>query len=185
MSLSVDCIIPAAGRSERMGKWKPVLPFGSSTIIATVVVNAIDVCARVILVTGFRGEELGALFADEKRVAVIENPEWERGMFSSIRRGVAAVEADFFFITPGDMPWIRPAVYQSLLACRNADVVFPAFGGKRGHPVLFNRKVGEAVLAADPTRGRMRDIASQFVSMTLAWHDDSILRDIDTTKDYE
>jgi molybdenum cofactor cytidylyltransferase len=110
-------------------------------------------------------------------------------MFSSVRRGVAASGSDLFFVTPGDMPWIRAAVYRGLLDCMNgvrrAEVVFPAFGGRRGHPVLFHRRVREAVLAADPVRGRMRDIAGQFISVELAWDDDSILRDIDSLEDYE
>jgi CTP:molybdopterin cytidylyltransferase MocA len=32
MSPAVDCIVPAAGRSERMGRWKPVLPFGCTRL---------------------------------------------------------------------------------------------------------------------------------------------------------
>ncbi len=185
MNPVVDCIIPAAGRSERMGRWKPILPFGASTIIDTVVENALQACTRVILVTGYRGGELAARFNGRARVTVTENGGWEQGMFSSVRRGVAAVEADRFFVTPGDMPWITPSVYERLLSCRGVDVVFPAFAGRRGHPVLFRRGVREAVLAADPARGRMRDIAGLFGSVDLAWDDDTILRDIDTREDYE
>jgi len=33
----VECLVPGAGRSERMGSWKPALAFGESTIIQTVV----------------------------------------------------------------------------------------------------------------------------------------------------
>ncbi len=178
------CIVPAAGRSQRMGRWKPLLPFGGSTIIATVVENALAACPRVILVTGYRGPELAALFRTTPRVLVVDNPEWELGMFSSIRRGVAGAAVVDFFVTPGDMPWIGPRVYEALLSCRDADVVFPVFGGRRGHPVLFNRRVCESVLAADPAAGRMRDIAERFDAMELEWEDDAILRDIDTAQDY-
>ncbi len=181
---NVDCIVPAAGRSARMGAWKPALSFGSSTIIGTVVATALLVCARVILVTGYRSEELAALFRGNLKVRVVENPEWELGMFSSVRRGVACSGSDRYFVALGDMPWIRPSVFEGLLACRNADVVFPVFDGRRGHPVLFSRKVREAVLLADPATDRMRDIAERFTVMELAWEDDSILRDIDTREDY-
>ena len=179
----LDCIVPAAGRSERMGAWKPVLPFGASTIIATVVRNALAACGRVVLVTGYRSAELAALFREEPRVTVVENPEWELGMFSSVRRGAASAGTPRYFVTPGDMPWIAPPVYEALLACRNADVVFPVFDGRRGHPVLFSRRVREAVLAADPATARMRDIADRFPVTELAWEDDSILRDVDTMED--
>jgi molybdenum cofactor cytidylyltransferase len=178
-----DCIVPAAGRSQRMGAWKPLAVFRSSTLIETVVHNAIQAGTRVILVTGYRGGELAALFRGTAGVTVVENPDWELGMFSSVRRGAAAVGTRRFFVTPGDMPWITPAVYEALGGLRSADVVFPVFRGRRGHPVLFDRAVREAVLAADPATGRMRDIAERFAIRELAWGDDSICRDIDRVED--
>jgi molybdenum cofactor cytidylyltransferase len=166
-----------------MGGWKPLAALGSSTIIETVVHNALLACTRVILVAGYRGGELAALFRGTAGVVVVENPDWELGMFSSIRRGAARVATQCFFVTPGDMPWITPAVYEGLLALRGADAVFPVFRGRRGHPVLFSRAVREAVLAADPTTGRMRDIAERFAVVELAWEDDSIHRDVDRMED--
>ena len=56
-----DCIVPAAGRAQRMGRWKPVVPFDGRTIIETVVSTALRACSRVVLVTGYRGAELAAL----------------------------------------------------------------------------------------------------------------------------
>ena len=179
-----DCIVAAAGRSARMGGWKPVLAFGDATIIETVVANALAACARVILVTGYRGHELAALFHGEPRVVAIENPAWQLGKFSSIRCGVAYVRTGRFFVSLGDMPWIRPALYTALLQSPPIDAVFPVFGGRRGHPVLFSQKVKREVLAADPETGSMKDIASRLEVRELPWGDDSILRDIDTAEDY-
>ena len=67
---ALDCVIPAAGRSERMGTWKPVLPFGGSTIIQTVVTAALRARARVILVTGYRAEDLGPQVNATRRAAI-------------------------------------------------------------------------------------------------------------------
>ena len=180
----VECIVAAAGRSARMGDWKPALAFGDATIIETVVASALAACSRVILVTGYRGQELGALFHGELRVVPVENPNWPLGMFSSIRCGVAHVRTGRFFVSLGDMPWIRPALYTALLQCPPMDAVFPVFGGRRGHPVLFSQKVKRAVLSADPETGSMKDITSRLAYRELPWGDDSILRDIDTTQDY-
>ena len=161
----MDCIVPAAGSSTRMGRWKPVLPFGGSTIVQTVVAAALQVCSRVVLVTGFHGTELAALFAGESRVLAIHNNDWQQGMFSSIRAGSSHVLTPRFFVTLGDMPWIAPAVYEALLREGGADVeggsdhgggrdvVFAAYGGMRGHPVLFRNSVKAAIAAADPLTG--------------------------------
>jgi molybdenum cofactor cytidylyltransferase len=166
-----------------MGVWKPLLPFGRSTLIQTVVGTALQACGRVILVTGHRGGELAALFRDDPRVCIAENGDWPRGMFSSIQCGAHSVETGRFFVTLGDMPWITPAVYAALLESARADVVFPVRQGMRGHPVLFSGKVIPEVLKSDPAAGSMRDLASRFTVQELAWGDDSILRDVDTRAD--
>jgi molybdenum cofactor cytidylyltransferase len=180
----VDCIVAAAGRSARMGGWKPILAFGDATIIETVVASALGACTRVLLVTGYRGQELAALFHGEPRVVLIENPDWQLGMFSSILSGVAHVQTERFFVSLGDMPWVRPALYTALLQGARIDAVFPVFGGRRGHPVLFSQKVQRAVLSADPATGSMKDITSRLEFRELPWSDDSVLRDIDTMEDY-
>jgi molybdenum cofactor cytidylyltransferase len=188
-----DCVIPAGGRSQRMGEWKPMLPFGGSTIVARVVSTALLVCPRVILVAGYRGEELQGLFAGEPRVAVIVNKHWELGMFSSIRCGAARVETGRFFICLADMPYITAAAYAALLAsaqraglpAARTEAVIPVFQGRRGHPVLAGSTVREAIHEADPAAGNMREILRGFTVTEVPWGDDTILRDIDTREDYE
>jgi len=178
-----DCIIPAAGRSERMGRWKPVLPFGESSIIQTVVAAALRACPRVILVTGYRAAELAAIFRGEPRVNPVVNEEWHLGMFGSVRLGVSHAGTSRFFVTLGDMPWITEAVYEALLRQDEADVVFPVHGGRRGHPVLFHERVKAAVATADAVRGSMRAIVESFPVREMHWPDDSVVRDIDTESD--
>jgi molybdenum cofactor cytidylyltransferase len=181
-SEDVECLVPGAGRSARMGSWKPAIAFGESTIIQTVVSRALQVCAGVVLVTGYRGAELALLFRDVPRVRLVENPDWPRGMFSSIRRGIEHVRTGRFFIMLGDMPWTAPDVYRALLRCAPADFVYPVFDGRRGHPVLCNVRVKDEVMRADPA-GSMKEIASRLTVQELLWEDDSIHRDIDTAED--
>ncbi len=145
-----------------MGRWKPLLPFGETSIIQTVVAAALRACPRVLLVTGYRGDELADLFRSEPRVIPVVNEDWPRGMFSSVRRGMARAGTSRFFVTLGDMPWITPAVYEALLTGDEADVIFPVHGGRRGHPVLFHERVRPAVASADPFTGSMRAIAECF-----------------------
>jgi len=181
---TLDCVVPAAGRSQRMGTWKPLLTFGSATIIQTVVARAASACRRVIVVAGYRGDELARLLRGTSGVEVVQNPEWELGVFSSIRRGAAEVGSERFYITLGDMPWIRPEVYAVLEEPPSADAVFPVFGGRRGHPVLVSQSVRQAVLETDPTVPTMRQVLARFAAREVEWTDDSILRDIDTPEDY-
>ena len=180
----VSCIIPAAGCSERMGAWKPLLPFRGTTILQTVVQAALAACSSIIVVTGHRGAEIEAVLRGEPRISVARNPLWEAGMFSSIQRGAALVETERFFIVLGDKPFIRPDVYAFLLQAPAADAVFPVHGGERGHPVLLSRGVREAILAAEAATGSMPRVISRFTVREVEWPDDSILRDIDTPEEY-
>jgi CTP:molybdopterin cytidylyltransferase MocA len=81
------------------------------------------------------------------------------------------------------MPWILPETYAALLRHEETDVVFPVHGGMRGHPVLFNERVKDAIAAADPESGSMRAIIGSFHISEAEWPDDSVLRDIDTEAD--
>jgi molybdenum cofactor cytidylyltransferase len=166
-----------------MGRWKPLLSFGGSTLIETVVTAALEACGRVILVTGYRGSELATLFAAEPRVVVADNPDWALGMFSSIQQGAARVRTTRCFVSLGDMPYIGPAVYQTLREAPGADFVFPVHAGTRGHPVLLSARARAEVLAADRATGNMREIARQLAVAEVPWPDDSVLRDIDTPGD--
>lgn len=152
-------------------------------MVGTVVSAALEVCGRVILVTGFRGGELAARFTCEPRVLVVENPDWALGMFSSIRKGAARVESTRFFVSLGDMPLVGPAIYRALLEAPEADFVFPVHGGMRGHPVLLNGRARAAVLAADPATGDMKDIARRLSVAEAPWPDEAVLRDMDTPSD--
>ena len=167
-----------------MGEWKLLLPFRGSTIIQTVVDAALSACSRVLLVTGHRGTELSRLFGGKPRVVLVENPDWELGMFSSIQRAARAVDTDRFFITLGDKPLITSEAYRALLAAEPADAVFAAFDGVRGHPVLCSAPVRHAVLKEDAASGSMKEIVSRFTVREVPWRDESVLVDVDTPQQY-
>jgi molybdenum cofactor cytidylyltransferase len=181
----IDCIVPAAGRSSRMGQWKPVLPFGASTIVETVVQAALAVCSRVILVGGYRGRELQEIFRDYPSVEFVENPDWSLGMFSSLRSAATRVQTPRFFITPGDMPWITPSHYTALLEALDTEVVIPTFEGQKGHPVLLRRAVAVAMVRAETSATTMREILTRFPVTLVPCSDAAILHDVDTPQEYQ
>jgi len=104
--MKIDCLIPAAGLSSRMGRWKLLLPYRGTTILEQTLNNALSLCSRVVLVTGYRGNELEEIYAGRSGVVTVRNADFKRGMFSSIQTGVPLVSTEWFFITMGDMPGI-------------------------------------------------------------------------------
>jgi molybdenum cofactor cytidylyltransferase len=178
----------AAGASSRMDQWKMTLPFGTGTVIEASVRAALEVCGRVILVIGFRAEELIELFSGRERVLPVVNEHYTEGMFSSIRRGVEKVRSERFYLSLGDMPRVGAEVYRALAARPAVDAVVPKYRGKKGHPLLLSAAVARAVLSRGAEGGgpkqTLRDVLAELPTLTVPVDDPHILHDIDTAEDY-
>jgi molybdenum cofactor cytidylyltransferase len=182
----------AAGRSRRMERWKMTLPLGEATIVESSVRTALEVCDRLILVAGYRAEELAELFRERERVRVVVNPTYEEGMFSSVRCGSSQVQSTWFFLALGDMPLVDPGTYRLLLRFAEdlpvggsvrIPALVPRFRGKKGHPLLLSRQIKERILAAPPTV-TLREVLAEEPNLLVPVDDPHVLQDIDTTEDY-
>lgn len=94
---AIDCIITAAGLSSRMGQWKMMLPWQQGTILDTSIKNALQFCSRIILVTGYRGNELHERYANQSNITIIHNPDYAQGLLTSVKAAVPAVQTEHCF----------------------------------------------------------------------------------------
>ena len=104
-------VLVAAGLSSRMKAFKPMLPFGNSTVSLHMVTMLKDIgIDPIVVVIGYRGEELqqhlfftGVRFIKNERFRDTE-------MFDSVRMGVQAVRRDCerMIILPVNLPAIMP-----------------------------------------------------------------------------
>jgi molybdenum cofactor cytidylyltransferase len=154
----VAAVVLAAGRSSRMGAFKPLLPFDGRTLIGHVVtgLRAAGV-TRIHVVTGFNAESL-APEIDRLGVTRAHNADFDRGMLSSVQAGVASLraETEAFLLAPVDVPLVRASTIARLIAAASADdaaVLYPAFRGERGHPPLIRRALFPEILAFDGAGG--------------------------------
>ncbi|HTX71193.1 MAG TPA: NTP transferase domain-containing protein [Rectinemataceae bacterium] len=207
----LDCVVPAAGASSRMGSFKPLLPFGPGTLVELTVGVALDAGCRVILIVGYRGSEIRRLFDGRKDVLVVENPEWARGMLGSIQTGLGSVVTGHFFTIPADMPLVTPAVYGRLrealeagraeeaatagmggapgaapgvAASAGAVSYFAASSGRAGHPVLIPSAWIPDILHLPPS-ARMRDFLETRPHRLVEAFTDAVLSDMDRPAEYE
>jgi molybdenum cofactor cytidylyltransferase len=190
----LECLMLAAGRSARMGDWKMMLSWGGSTIVEHSVRTALKVCARVVLVSGFRAEQLIEVFEDWPRVEVVRNHNYEAGMFSSVQRGAQAVEERDFFLALADMPGVTETIYGQLLvwsgrlssvfdSTGEAYAVIPQYRGKKGHPLLLSARMRARILQADVSK-TLRDVLAEVPTMIVPVDEQGIVHDIDTPQDY-
>jgi molybdenum cofactor cytidylyltransferase len=192
MRKRVSAVVLAAGRAERMGRLKQLLPFGDRTVIETVVQTllATDV-DEIVVVLGSRVDDVRAVLADLP-IRCVVNPDYEAGMFSSVLCGLAHVEADSegLMLLLGDQPQIRVSVVQVVLdRFRSTDkgIVIPEVEGSRGHPVAIDiGRYGEVIRALDGSEGLKPLVRGHSADTELILvQDDAILRDMDTPEDYE
>jgi len=182
---SKQCVVLAAGLSSRMGKWKMVMPWGGGTILDSALASALSFCDRVVLVTGFRGDELKAYYQDHPRIDIVHNADFEAGMFSSVKRGVAAITSRRFFLALGDMPEVTPDVYHALW-CRpeHGTCLIPGYDHGKGHPVLLPYPAIKLIKNA-PNGTTMKDVMRQLETKVIPVDTLGIHWDVDTPVDYE
>ncbi|ACR70662.1 hypothetical protein NT01EI_3526 [Edwardsiella ictaluri 93-146] len=84
---AVDGIITAAGLSSRMGQWKMMLPYRGGTLLDASINNALGFCQQIILVVGYRADELLQRYGNHPRIRTVVNPDYHRGLFSSVHCG--------------------------------------------------------------------------------------------------
>jgi molybdenum cofactor cytidylyltransferase len=155
----VAAILLAAGRSRRMGAFKPLLPFGApKTVIETCINNLLAAqVEEVVVVLGHRAEEMRERLS-HLPIRFALNREVESEMSASIARGVEALtsEAGIVLIALADQPAVPPQVIENVIAAYNrtgAPLIVPEWQGRGGHPVLIDLKFRASLLNLDPQRG--------------------------------
>ncbi len=180
----IDGIVLAAGKSSRTGeKFKLTLPLGDKTVIEHTVGGMYEICDKIIVVVGHRPDAIKNALANYDKVEFAVNDNYEMGMFTSVKVGAAAANADKIFILPGDCPLIGKDVYLKMLEV-NADIVIPTFHGRNGHPVLIAEKLADEILA-EPDDSNLKIFLNKKGYKTVEIDEEGIILDVDTMKDYD
>ncbi len=184
--MNIEAIVLAAGKSSRMAEFKPLLPFGKSTIIETVIESALSIVERVMVVVGYYSDRIVNFRNWDDRILFIKNPNPELGMFSSVKVGAKEITNPRFFIVLGDQPQVSKKVYKQLLEVTNADVISPRYKEISGHPVLLSEAVRIRILQADEKDSSvtLRTILSEFEHKYIEVNDEWILWNINTDDQY-
>jgi molybdenum cofactor cytidylyltransferase len=185
----VAALLLAAGRSRRMGAFKPLLPFGDGTVIESCINNlrAADV-DEIIVVVGHRAEEVRQqLKGVDVRFAV--NPDPDSEMSASIALGVEQVRshAKALLLTLVDHPAVPPEVIRILIEewKRGATLVQPEHTGRGGHPVLIDMAFRDELLVLDPAQGLRALFAAHREKVRRVPVESAyVARDMDTWEDY-
>jgi putative nucleotidyltransferase with HDIG domain len=144
----------------------------------------------ILVVTGHRAADVRQVI-EPYHVRCVENPDYRQGMFASVLAGIRALpeQCRAFFIHPADIPLVRPQTVRRLMATlgdASANIVYPTFSGRRGHPTLTRTSLVPFIRQWSGGGGLKACLqCHEADSLELPVVDEAILLDLDTPGDYD
>jgi molybdenum cofactor cytidylyltransferase len=197
----IFAIVPACGRSERMGRPKLSLPLAGRTVLEWVVTalrqGGVE---KVVVVLGPHVRDLKPL-AERAGAAVCWGAEPTPDMRATVQLGLGWLwdcfgagdtddRKDVWLLAPADHPTLDSDVVRRLCAAHaitpEYSIVVPTYQGRRGHPTLIDWSLVGGIYRHPPGQGLntyLRLHADR--TLELPVETPEILRDLDTPEDYE
>jgi molybdenum cofactor cytidylyltransferase len=190
---TVASVILAGGLSARMGAFKPLLPWGRTSIVGhllNVLGHAGDI-DPIVIVTGHNAGDVATAVGTRDDVVLAHNPDYARaGMLSSIQTGLRAVPANSaaVLLTLVDQPAVQVNTLRTLLESRRAtgaSILIPRHGRQRGHPVILSTEHVPEILALGPNESLKTFMdRHRAEAREIGVDDPAVLDDLDTPEDY-
>jgi molybdenum cofactor cytidylyltransferase len=190
-------VIPAAGKSVRMGRPKLALPLGERTVLERVVAALREAGVEHVLVVV--GPHVPQLVSPAERAGayVLQLARETPDMRATVEAGLRWLEERFrprpddgWLLVPADHPTLDPFLVRTLLWERagapDKSIVVPTHGGRRGHPTLIDWKHVAGMRALPAGQGfnvYLRQCAAETLEVPVDSAD--VLCDLDTPEDYE
>ncbi len=187
----VTAVVPAAGESRRMGRNKLSLPWGETTVLGQTIANARSSgISDILVITGHDSERVEALL-DGMSVRHTHNPYYAKGMLSSVQVAVRQLPGDSeaALVILGDQPMVDPTIIRLILqtyAAGPKGLIAPAHHGRRGNPVLIDRRYFKELLALAVEEAPRVLLERYPYDLELVEVDsETVLHDLDRPEDYD
>lgn len=178
----------AAGGSRRYGKPKQLARYRGRPLLVHAVEAARGALPRAPLFVVVGAEALRLRLVvrrAQSRARIVANPDWQQGMATSLRAGLAALprRTRAALVLLVDQPRVNAAALQRLIVAWRRRPVVPAaahYAGRAGVPAVLPRRHWRAVRALrgdEGARALLRDRAVTLVEMAEA------ALDVDTPDD--
>ena len=192
--LNCFAVIPAAGRSLRMGaQHKLLLPWKDATVMDQVLhAWTHSLAKRVVVIVRSDDIELQEICQRWSTIDLVIPSHDPEDMKRSIQLGLRYIAVQFepkisdrWIVAPADLPTLSTRLVNQLIeASRNSDaIVVPRFGDRRGHPVSFPWSLAGDVFELGSDQGINQLVENrpvQWLELPAHEHPD----DLDTPADY-
>ncbi|MEQ8508823.1 MAG: molybdopterin-binding/glycosyltransferase family 2 protein [Rhodospirillaceae bacterium] len=189
---NVAAVVLAAGQSRRMGSVNKLLePVDGEPLIRRTVSSIVNSGAQsVIVVTGHEGDLVKAALSGLD-VTFASNPDYADGLSTSLKVGLSRVppQCDGAVICLGDMPNLSTPHIDALIAAYRPEagqaIVVPVHKGKRGNPVLWDKRFFEGISEVSGDVGARHLIGTYAELVTeVDFGDTAVLTDLDTPEQW-
>lgn len=192
--MSLFAVIPAAGRSRRMGCSKLLLPLAGRMVIQRLlsVLQAVEVKTVAVVLRRSDDELKTALSNSDVQIVqpAIDPPD----MRSSVEAGLGLLQTlhpsdkDGWLLIPADHPVLDVNVLRGLVSAwevTDADMLLPEYAGRTGHPAFFRWSLTQLIpeIPAGCGLNWLRTAPGVRVQK-MAVQSESVLLDLDTPEDY-
>ena len=181
-------LVLAAGASLRLGRPKPLLPYGGGVLLDAVLRTA-RACGfdQIVLALG-GAEEAVRQRVDTHGCDVVGNPAFGAGCSSSIAAAIPALhpETEVLVLLLGDQPGVSPETVRRLVDGRGSALLAVCrYDDGVGHPFAFDRSVLPQLTALHGDKAVWKLLEQRAAEVTEVIVAGPIPPDIDTEADYE
>ncbi len=184
-------LILSAGYSSRMEEFKPLMKIGSKNLLE-ILISSMRIAGieDIFVVVGYKAEIITD-FLKPFGVRTVLNENFDKGMFTSVQRGVQAAHenrSDCILMTPVDIPLIPPYIFKAVLNRyyrSQGSFVVPCFGGRKGHPLCIPAEMTGEILNSSGENGMKSITGAHSDNMVLFETGcEGIIHDMDTQEAY-
>ena len=188
----ITAILLAAGQSKRLrGENKLTKLFKGKPLINHILFSLIkSKVNKIIIVLGFEHLKIKTKLLKSKKINIVINKNYKKGMSSSIKTGLKKIPKNSkgFLIVLGDMPNItKTTINKICLSITRSDkeIILPKFKNRTGNPIGFKHSMIKNIYKIKGDKGAKNIIKKNNKKIKfLNINSKSILTNLNTKRDF-
>ncbi len=191
MYIKTAVLILAAGESKRLGEPKQLLPYKDTNLLIHTIEQVQSLPNTDVFIV------VGAHFKDvfdsirNQPVTVIKNNDWEKGMGSSLAKGIKFIQKkdsfDRVLITLSDLPLTEAPHYAELLDLADEShkrIVITNYENVSGAPVVFDASLFNELSLLENNDGA-KPVIDKYKREVIKYNSKTPFFDVDTQAAYQ